>query len=35
VALESAYLTGSTVLHTLLADWVNTRDHIPGSTDAP
>lgn len=31
VALESAYLCGSTVLHKLLADWAITRDQIPGS----
>ncbi len=31
VALESAYLCGSTVLHELVADWATTRDHIPGS----
>ncbi len=30
LALESAYLAGSTVLHKLLADWPHTRDHIPG-----
>ncbi len=29
VAVEAAYLTGSTVLHTLLANWSQTRDHIP------
>jgi purine nucleoside permease len=31
LALESAYLAGSTVLHKLLADWPATRDHIPGN----
>jgi purine nucleoside permease len=31
VALEAAYLCGSTVLHKILADWPNTRDHIPGN----
>ena len=30
LALESAYLVGSTVLHTLLANWTTTRIHIPG-----
>jgi len=30
LALESAYLVGSTVLHNLLANWTTTRDHIPG-----
>jgi purine nucleoside permease len=31
VALESAWLVGSTVLHKLLADWPTTRDRIPGN----
>lgn len=31
LALESAYLVGSTVLHNLLANWSTTRDHIPGN----
>jgi purine nucleoside permease len=31
VALESAWLVGSTVLHKLLADWPATRDRIPGN----
>jgi len=30
LALESAYLCGSTVLHNLLAHWSVTYDHIPG-----
>jgi purine nucleoside permease len=30
VALESAWLTGSTVLHYLLAHWDTTATHIPG-----
>jgi purine nucleoside permease len=30
VALEAAYLCGSTVLHQLLDNWATTRDHIPG-----
>ncbi|HEY4008545.1 MAG TPA: purine nucleoside permease [Acidobacteriaceae bacterium] len=30
LALESAYLVGSTVLHNLLANWATTRDQIPG-----
>ena len=30
VALESAWLTGSTVLHYLLAHWDTTSTHIPG-----
>lgn len=30
VALEAAYLCGSTVLHEILAHWDTTRDHIPG-----
>ena len=30
VALESAWLTGSTVLHLLLSHWTTTADHIPG-----
>jgi len=29
LALESAYLCGSTVLHKLLADWPTTYAHIP------
>lgn len=29
LALESAYKVGSAVLHRLLADWPQTRDHIP------
>ncbi|HXS12259.1 MAG TPA: hypothetical protein VN734_06125, partial [Acidobacteriaceae bacterium] len=31
LALESAYLAGSTVLHNLLTNWSTTRDHIPGN----
>lgn len=31
LALESAYLVGSTVLHILLANWPTTRDHMPGN----
>jgi purine nucleoside permease len=31
LALESAWLCGSTVLHKILADWTNNRDHIPGN----
>jgi purine nucleoside permease len=31
VALEAAYLCGSTVLHKILADWPNSYAHIPGS----
>jgi purine nucleoside permease len=31
LALESAYLTGSTVINHLVADWPTTRDHIPGN----
>ncbi len=31
LALESAYLVGSTVLHNLLTNWSTTRDHIPGN----
>jgi purine nucleoside permease len=31
VALESAYLVGSTVVHNLLANWPTTREHIPGN----
>jgi purine nucleoside permease len=31
VALEAAYLTGSTVLHKLLADWPASYAHIPGN----
>jgi purine nucleoside permease len=31
LALESAYLCGSTVLHKLLADWPTTYAHIPGN----
>ncbi|HTV09255.1 MAG TPA: purine nucleoside permease [Candidatus Aquilonibacter sp.] len=30
LALESAYLVGSTVLHNLVNNWATTRDHIPG-----
>jgi purine nucleoside permease len=30
LALESAYLCGSTVLHNLLAHWPATYAHIPG-----
>jgi purine nucleoside permease len=30
LALESAYLVGSTVLHNLVNNWSTTRDHIPG-----
>lgn len=30
LALESAYLVGSTVLHDLVTNWPTTRDHIPG-----
>jgi len=30
IALESAWLTGSTVLHLLLSHWTTTADHIPG-----
>jgi purine nucleoside permease len=29
IALESAWLCGSTVLHKILADWPNTYEHIP------
>ncbi len=31
LALESAYLCGSTVLHKLLADWPTTYAHIPAN----
>lgn len=31
IAVESAWLTGSTVLHKLLADWPSSRATIPGS----
>jgi purine nucleoside permease len=31
VALEAAWLCGSTVLHKLLADWPTTYGHIPGN----
>ena len=31
LAVESAWLCGSTVLHKLLADWPETRAHIPSS----
>jgi purine nucleoside permease len=31
LALESAYKVGSTVLNNLVANWLNTRNHIPGS----
>jgi hypothetical protein len=31
LALEAAWLCGSTVLHKILADWPNTREHIPGN----
>ncbi|MBS1814535.1 MAG: purine nucleoside permease [Acidobacteria bacterium] len=31
VAVESAWLCGSTVLHKILDNWVTTRDHIPGN----
>ncbi len=31
VSLEAAYLCGSTVLHKLVNDWPNTREHIPGN----
>lgn len=31
LALESAYLCGSTVLHKILADWPTTYAHIPGN----
>ena len=31
LALESAYLCGSTVLHSLLAHWDTTSAHIPGN----
>jgi len=31
LALESAYLCGSTVVHKLLADWSTTYAHIPGN----
>jgi purine nucleoside permease len=31
VALEAAWLCGSTVLHKILADWPNTYAHIPGN----
>jgi purine nucleoside permease len=30
LALESAYLCGSTVLHNLLAHWATSYAHIPG-----
>ena len=29
LAVESAWLCGSTVLHQLLANWATTRDHVP------
>jgi len=31
LALESAYLCGSTVLHKILADWPTTYTTIPGN----
>jgi len=31
IAVEAAYLCGSTVLHKLLADWPSTYAHIPGN----
>jgi purine nucleoside permease len=31
LALESAYLVGSTVLHNLLTNWPTTRNHIPAN----
>jgi purine nucleoside permease len=31
LALESAWLVGSTVLHNLLTNWSTTRDHIPAN----
>ena len=31
IAVESAYLTGSTVLHALVSNWPQTRDHIPAT----
>jgi purine nucleoside permease len=31
LALESAYLVGSAVLHNLLTNWSTSRDHIPGN----
>ena len=31
VALESAWLCGSTVLHKILEDWDKTATHIPGN----
>ena len=31
IAVEAAYLTGSTVLHALMNDWPQTRDHIPSA----
>jgi purine nucleoside permease len=30
VALESAWLCGSTVLHQILAHWDSTESHVPG-----
>ena len=31
LALESAYLVGSTVLHKLVGEWATTREHVPGN----
>jgi hypothetical protein len=31
LALESAYLVGSTVLHKLLNDWPNSYSRVPGN----
>jgi len=31
LALESAYLVGSTVVNNLVSNWSTTRDHIPGN----
>jgi purine nucleoside permease len=30
LALESAYIVGSTVLNNLVGNWTTTREHIPG-----
>ena len=32
LALESAYLVGSTVVNNLVTNWSTTRDHIPGDS---
>ncbi len=31
LALESAYLVGSTVVNNLVTNWSTTRDHIPSN----